>query len=103
MFDSGVANMTPNPEFVFNLFRIMDSCRVKLGGIRRLLSDCGAEARYSEWSNQINSRSDQLVCPQPRRSFNGRSFRMQEGDLDLDILASIAVEVLPQFHKIFIS
>lgn len=51
----------------------MDSCRVKLGGIRSLFSDCGSEARYNDWSNQINSRSDQLVCPQPRRSFNGRS------------------------------
>jgi hypothetical protein len=82
-------------QIFFILIRIMDSCRVKLGGIRRLFSDCGSEARYSDWSNQINSRSDQLVCPQPRRSFNGRSFSMQEGDLDLDILSAIALEVLP--------
>jgi hypothetical protein len=66
-----------------------------------MLSDCGAEARYSDWSNQKNSRSDQLVCPRPRRSFNGRSqfnfnscgsFRAQDVDVDLDMLAIIAME-----------
>ncbi|XP_078166808.1 uncharacterized protein LOC144561657 [Carex rostrata] len=75
----------------------MDS--VKLGGIRSLFSDCGAESRYSDWSNQMNSRSDKLVCPQPKRSFNGRSqfnfdscgsYPMQEVDFD-DILAIIAI------------
>ncbi|KAJ4748460.1 hypothetical protein LUZ62_082865 [Rhynchospora pubera] len=79
----------------------MESCRVKLGGIRSLFSDCGAEARL-DWSNQRNSRSDDgLVCPQPRRSFNGRSqfnfdscgsYTMQEVDLDLDILEALVIE-----------